>query len=95
MKKLQIENESLLIDWLKKNSNKQVAKLFTGEKNITDFNENEYQIKTLKKDGKPTNYNLIRLNLKYKNSQKWFYKVLYLLEYETIEKDCYKFIKLI
>lgn len=95
MKKLKINNQSELVAWLEKNKNIKVADLFKGNKNITDFDDSKYQIKTLKKDGKITNYNLIKFKLEYQNNCKKYFKILYILEYETIKKDFYKFIKMI
>lgn len=95
MRILKIDTQAKAVEWLKKNQNKKAAGLFTGAKNITDFDSSNYSIKTLKKDGKPTNYNLIKLKIEYQNNCEKYFKILYILEYETIKKDFYKFIKMI
>ena len=95
MKTLKINTQAELVEWLKKNQNKKLAGLFIGQKNITDFDSSNYSIKTLKKGGCVTNYNLIKFKIEYQNSQKKYIKMLYILEYETMAKDYYKFIKII
>ena len=94
MKTLKINTQAELVEWLKKNQNVKVAGLFTGQKNITDLDSSNYSIKTLKKGGCVTNYNLIKFKIEYQNSRKKYNKMLYILEYETIKKDYYKFIKI-